>query len=236
MEKINVLLVEDDINLGSLLKQYLTVKGYLTDLYDDGEKGYQAFLNKKYDLCLLDIMMPRKDGFSLAQDIRLVNQNIPIIFLTAKSLKEDVLEGFKLGADDYLTKPFNMDELLVRMEAVLRRTAQQSTGENKAGMQSSFQLGQYTFDTNKQSLTHATSPKNIKLTTKEAELLKMLCLNKNRVLERNLALKTIWSDDNYFNARSMDVYITKLRKHLKADTGIEIINVHGKGYKLVVPE
>jgi len=175
-------------------------------------------------------MMPKKDGFALANDIRTQNSKIPIIFLTAKSQKEDILEGFKIGADDYLTKPFSMEELLVRVEAVLRRTS----GDKSASNQTEFKVGEYLFDTNKQLLDYHGEVN--KLTTKESELLKLLCQNKNEVLERNIALRSIWIDDNYFNARSMDVYITKLRKHLNKDTSIEIINVHGKGFKLIVPE
>ncbi|MBI9060747.1 MAG: response regulator transcription factor [Marinilabiliaceae bacterium] len=227
MEKeYKILLTEDDENLGMLLREYLQAKGFETDLLPDGEEGYKAFMSKKYDLCILDVMMPKKDGFSLAKDIRMVNADVPIIFLTAKSLKEDIFQGFKIGADDYLTKPFSMEELLFRLEAILRRTK----GGN--AVQEFYQLGKYKFDTQKQQLIEGDT--SIKLTTKESELLKLLCTNANKVLERNFALKTIWVDDNYFNARSMDVYITKLRKHLKDEPNVEIINVHGKGYKLVM--
>jgi DNA-binding response OmpR family regulator len=228
MEQVKILLAEDDANLGLLLKEYLIAKKYNTTLCQDGDKAYDEFLKNPYDLCIFDIMMPHRDGFTLAKDIRLINSEIPIIFLTAKSMKEDVLEGFKIGADDYMTKPFSMEELLVRIEAVLRRTS----GVKPENSQEEFKLGRYTFDAKKQSLFDGDS--SIKLTTKESELLKLLCNNVNKVLERNLALKTIWSDDNYFNARSMDVYITKLRKHLKDEPSIEIINVHGKGYKLIM--
>ena len=168
------------------------------------------------------------DGFTLAREIRMVNAEVPIIFLTAKNLKDDILEGFKLGADDYLTKPFSMDELVYRMEAILRRVKVKSTRTV-----TQYQLGKFTFDTQRQILS--IGDKQTKLTTKECELLSMLCAHSNDVLERELALKTIWIDDNYFNARSMDVYITKLRKHLKDDPSIEINNVHGKGYRLIVP-
>ncbi len=227
MEKeYKILLTEDDENLGMLLREYLEAKGLETDLLPDGEEGYKAFMSKKYDICILDVMMPKKDGFSLAKDIRMVNADVPIIFLTAKSLKEDIFEGFKIGADDYLTKPFSMEELLFRIEAILRRTK----GGNAA--QEFYQLGKFKFDTQKQQLLDDDNV--VKLTTKESELLKLLCTNANKVLERNFALKTIWVDDNYFNARSMDVYITKLRKHLKDEPSVEIINVHGKGYKLVM--
>lgn len=227
MEKeYKILLTEDDENLGMLLREYLEAKGYETDLLPDGEQGYDAFMNKKYDVCIFDVMMPKKDGFTLAKEIRMVNTEVPIIFLTAKSMKEDIFQGFKIGADDYIAKPFSMEELLFRIEAILRRT------KGSLANQEVFQLGKYKFDTQKQQLID--EEKVVKLTTKESELLKLLCNNANKVLERNFALKTIWVDDNYFNARSMDVYITKLRKHLKDEPNVEIINVHGKGYKLVL--
>ncbi len=215
-QKTKLLLAEDDENLGLLLKEYLMAKGYNADLYPDGEAAYKGFMREHYDICILDIMMPKKDGFSLAKDIRIVNADIPILFLTAKNMKEDVLEGFKLGADDYITKPFSMEELIMRIEAILRRTLQESQGN----AQTVFTLGKYTFDVRKQLLIEG--DESVKLTTKESELLKLLCQNANKVLERN------------FNARSMDVYITKLRKHLKGEPSVEIINVHGKGYKLIV--
>lgn len=228
--KAKLLLAEDDENLGLLLKEYLIAKGYNTDLYGDGEVAYAGFKKHEYHLCILDIMMPKKDGISLARDIRLINQEIPIIFLTAKNLKEDVLEGFKIGADDYITKPFSMEELIFRIEAILRRTSQEGKGPDQA----IYKLGRYTFDPRKQILINEGEDEPVKLTTKESELLRLLCNNANKVLERNFALKTIWIDDNYFNARSMDVYITKLRKHLKDEPSVEIINVHGKGYKLII--
>jgi two-component system, OmpR family, response regulator len=227
-QKTKLLLAEDDENLGLLLKEYLVAKGYEANLYPDGEAAYKGFMKEHYDICILDIMMPKKDGFSLAKDIRMVNADIPIIFLTAKNLKDDVIEGFKLGADDYITKPFSMEELIFRIEAILRRTSQESLSSSE----SVYSLGKYTFDTRKQILSDA--EKSVKLTTKESDLLQLLCQNANKVLERNYALKSIWIDDNYFNARSMDVYITKLRKHLKDEPSVEIINVHGKGYKLIV--
>lgn len=229
-KKVKLLLAEDDENLGLLLKEYLIAKGYETDLYSDGELAYKGFTkNQPYSLCILDIMMPKKDGISLAKDIRLLNMDVPIIFLTAKNMKEDVLEGFKIGADDYITKPFSMEELIFRIEAIMRRVSQ----DNNSHEDAVYQLGIYTFDSRKQILTGGEEDE-VKLTTKEAELLRLLCNNANKVLERNFALKTIWIDDNYFNARSMDVYITKLRKHLKDDPKVEIINVHGKGYKLIL--
>ena len=227
-QKTKLLLAEDDENLGLLLKEYLVAKGYDADLYPDGEAAYKGFMREHYDICILDIMMPKKDGFTLAKDIRIVNAEIPIIFLTAKNMKEDVLDGFKLGADDYITKPFSMEELIMRIEAILRRTSH----ESQSNAQMVFTLGRYTFDTRKQLLIEGDN--SVKLTTKESDLLKLLCQNANKVLERNYALKSIWIDDNYFNARSMDVYITKLRKHLKEEPTVEIINVHGKGYKLIV--
>jgi DNA-binding response OmpR family regulator len=227
-QKTKLLLAEDDENLGLLLREYLVAKGFDAQLYPDGEAAYKGFMKEHYDICILDIMMPKKDGFTLAKDIRIVDPDIPIIFLTAKNLKEDVLEGFKMGADDYITKPFSMEELILRIEAILRRTTQESSSNS----QQVFTIGRYTFDTRKQTLIEGEN--TVKLTTKESELLKLLCQNANKVLERNYALKSIWIDDNYFNARSMDVYITKLRKHLKDEPSVEIINVHGKGYKLII--
>jgi DNA-binding response OmpR family regulator len=227
-EQVKILFCEDDENLGTLLREYLQVKGYNTDLFPDGDAGYKGFIRDSYDLCILDVMMPKKDGITLAREIRAVNQSIPIIFLTAKTLKEDILEGFKAGADDYLTKPFSMEELLFRIEAILRRVKGKKVKDI-----SSYILGKYAFDLQKQTLTFGSEV--TRLTTKECELLSLLCAHVNDVLERNYALKAIWVDDNYFNARSMDVYITKLRKLLKDDPNIEIINIHGKGYKLVVP-
>jgi two-component system, OmpR family, response regulator len=226
--KITILLAEDDENLGLLLKEYLIAKGFKTDLYPDGELAYQGFMRNSYHLCLLDVMMPKKDGFTLAKEIRLINADIPIIFLTAKNLKEDVIEGFRIGADDYMTKPFSMEELIFRIEAIFRRISP----DQSQGNITDFKIGKYLFDAHKQILS--LNEKETKLTTKEAELLRLLAVNANKILERNYALKAIWIDDNYFNARSMDVYITKLRKHLKEDETVEIINVHGKGYKLIM--
>ena len=225
--KTKILLAEDDESFGALLKEYLQAKDFDVDLFNNGEKAYHGFERNRYDVCVLDVMMPVKDGFTVARDIRLINSDIPIIFLTAKSMKEDVIEGFKIGADDYITKPFSMEELIFRIEAILRRTR----GDNTE-TQSQFTIGEYLFDSTKQTL--AIKEEEKKLTTKEADLLKLLCLNANQVLERNFALKSIWVDDSYFNARSMDVYITKLRKYLKDDPRVEIINVHGKGFKLIM--
>ncbi len=227
-QKLHILLCEDEESLGMLVREYLQAKGYDAELFLDGEAGYRAFMHNNYDMCLLDVMMPKMDGFALAHEIRMQNAEIPIIFLTAKNLKEDILEGFKLGADDYLTKPFSMDELVYRMEAILRRV-KGTTQRNVVR----YQLGRFTFDVQRQIL--AIDDKQVKLTTKESELLTLLCSHANEVLERELALKSIWIDDNYFNARSMDVYITKLRKHLREDPNVEINNVHGKGYRLIAP-
>ncbi|GBU08261.1 transcriptional regulator [Bacteroidales bacterium] len=227
-EKVKIFMCEDDENLGMLLREYLQVKNYEVDLFPDGDAGYKAFPKSTYDICILDVMMPKKDGFTLASEIRAIDGDIPIVFLTAKTLKEDILEGFKLGADDYLTKPFSMEELLLRIEAILRRVNGKKNKDTPF-----YQLGNFAFDTQKQTLVM--DKKTTKLTTKESELLGLLCANVNDILERNYALKVIWGNDNYFNARSMDVYITKLRKLLKDDPDIEIINIHGKGYKLIAP-
>ena len=228
-ENVKIMLCEDDENLGMLLREYLQAKGFSAELFPDGEAGYRAFMKQKYDICILDVMMPKKDGFTLAQEIRQANGDVPIIFLTAKLLKEDILEGFKIGADDYITKPFSMEELVFRVEAILRRVRGKKTKESSV-----YKVGNFTFDTQKQLLV--IGEKQTKLTTKENELLALLCSHANEILQRDFALKTIWIDDNYFNARSMDVYITKLRKHLKDDPQIEIINIHGKGYKLIIPD
>ena len=228
-EKVKILLCEDDENLGTLLCEYLIAKGYDAVLCPDGEVGYREFTKEKFDICILDVMMPKKDGFTLAQDIRQINSQVPIVFLTAKVQKEDVLEGFDKGADDYITKPFSMEELVKRVEAIMRRVRGKKNRES-----SMYKIGRFTFDTQKQLLV--IGDKQTKRTTKENELLALLCSHANEILKRNDALRTIWIDDNYFNARSMDVYITKLRKHLKDDDQIEIINIHGQGYKLIVPE
>ena len=228
-EKLHIMLCEDDNNLGFLLCEYLQAKGYAVDLLADGEQGYQAFQSARYDLCILDVMMPKKDGFTLAGDIREINAEVPIIFLTAKNMKEDILTGFKLGADDYLTKPFSMEELLFRIEAIIRRVKGKVTKEVTL-----YNIGRFVFDTQKQMLS--LDGEADRLTTKENELLTLLCSHCNQILERNYALMKIWGENTYFNARSMDVYITKLRKHLAADPSVQIMNIHGKGYKLVAPE
>ena len=228
-DKMRILLCEDDENLGMLLREYLQAKGYETELFADGEAGYRGFVRGRYDICVLDVMMPKKDGFTLAQEIKQADKDMPIVFLTAKTLKEDVLEGFKLGADDYITKPFSMEELTLRIEAILRRVQGKRRTENAI-----FKIGSYTYDPHKQTLQRG--EEKTKLTTKESELLTLLYQHANDILQREYALKSIWIDDNYFNARSMDVYITKLRKHLRDDEDVEILNVHGKGYKLIIPE
>jgi len=227
--KTQILLVEDDSNLGTLLQEYLEAKGFETKLATDGKKGFDAFCKQEFDLLLLDVMMPIKDGITLAKEIRLTDKNVPIIFLTAKSMKEDTMEGFNAGADDYITKPFSMEELLARVNAVLRRSSKQRVHNAD---DSTFTIGNYAFNSKNQVLMLAN--KEQKLTTKESELMRLLCIHKNDVLDRNFALKTIWHDDNYFNGRSMDVYIAKLRKFLKDDSKVEIVNVHGKGFKLLV--
>jgi DNA-binding response OmpR family regulator len=226
-----ILLIEDDPNLGFILQENLELQGYAVERCADGEAGLQAFLQQKFDLCLLDVMLPKKDGFSLARDIRKTSQELPIIFLTAKSLKEDRIEGFKIGGDDYITKPFSMEELALRIQAVLRRS--KAMPQEKAAA-SVFQIGSFEFNAEKQTLQR--DDKTQKLTAKEAELLRLLCLHVNEVLEREVALKLIWGEDNYFNARSMDVFVSKLRKYLAADESIEIRNVHGKGFRLRVTE
>lgn len=228
-EKLKILLVEDDKNLGTLLQEYLIAKDFETQLEVDGDKGLRAFLAGEFDLCILDVMMPIKDGFTLAKEIRNLNKKIPIIFLTAKSLKTDTLEGFESGADDYMTKPFSMEELLVRVNAVLRRTNIKDVKIGKE--QRSFEIGSLSFDYDKRLLIG--NDYKQKLTSKEAELLKLLCDNQNDVMERTVALNKIWKDDSYFNARSMDVYITKLRKYLKPDPVVQIVNMHGRGFKLL---
>jgi two-component system, OmpR family, response regulator len=225
-----ILLAEDDQNLGIILKQYLEAKGFPTVLCVNGKEAWEAFNQQSFDFCIVDVMMPLKDGFSLTQDIRKVNKKIPVLFLTAKSMQQDILKGFSAGADDYLTKPFSMDELLARIQAIIRRIDISSKGVSR--MNDVFEIGKLRFDATKQLLE--TPDGEIRLTSKETALLKMLCEKPNEVLERTEALNAIWQDDSYFNARSMDVYITKIRKYLKADPGINVVNVHGVGFKLVI--
>ncbi|MFN3342862.1 MAG: response regulator transcription factor [Flavobacteriales bacterium] len=223
----NILLVEDDPNLGTLLKEYLNAKGFPTTLCTNGQLGFEAFCKGKFDFLILDVMMPVKDGFTLAKEIRKLNTKVPILFLTAKSMKEDTLEGFNAGGDDYMTKPFSMDELMARMSAILRRI----NGDKKT-LPEIVQIGKYSYDSNRQELKNGDQSQ--KLTTKENELMKLLAGNINGLVERNFALTAVWGDDSYFNGRSMDVYITKLRKYLSADPTVEIMNIHGKGFRLVV--
>ncbi|MFT5917037.1 MAG: DNA-binding response OmpR family regulator [Flammeovirgaceae bacterium] len=229
MSKASILLVEDDPNLGQILKEYLDIKGYETTLSRDGEAGLKTFKNGRFDLCIFDVMMPRMDGYELAQEVRIIDEDVPIIFLTAKSMKEDTLKGFQVGADDYVTKPFSMEEMLMRIQAILRRTNKLN---EEAEKQTKFEVGRFKFDYESQKLLFDGGDEQ-KLTSKESELLRLLALHKNQTMDRSLALKKIWLDDNYFNSRSMDVYITKLRKYLKADERLQIINVHGQGFKLV---
>ncbi len=223
--KLKILLVEDDPNLGSITSEYLNAKGFDCQWEKDGEAGYQKILKEKFDLLIFDVMMPIKDGFTLAKDVRGIDKKTPILFLTAKSMKEDTLKGFEIGADDYVTKPFNMEELIARIKAIINRTKENTNHFDD------ITIGKMSFNPKMQILK--SKDKSIKLTTKESELLILLCKNKNDILERNFALKAVWGDDNYFNGRSMDVYIAKLRKYLKEETNIQIINVHGKGFKLL---
>lgn len=230
MKPTKILLAEDDVNLGNLLCDYLKAKGYETVLASNGDEAFNLFAKGGFNLCLFDVMMPIKDGFTLAKEIRKINETIPIIFLTAKSMKEDTLQGFQSGADDYISKPFSMEELLARINAVLRRTMPQQKEEETH----LFKIGKYHFDYQKRLLS--LNGNEQKLTSKENELLKLLCINKGKMLERTYALKAIWEDDNYFNARSMDVYIAKLRKLLNEDERIEIMNVHGRGFRFFIHE
>ncbi|MCX6235041.1 MAG: response regulator transcription factor [Bacteroidetes bacterium] len=227
-QNIKVLLAEDDRNLGNILKAYLEAKGYPTHLSINGEEAFNMYKKEDFNFCIIDVMMPIKDGFTLAREIRVIDKKIPILFLTAKSLPEDKLKGFEIGADDYLTKPFSMEELLARMNAIIRRV---KDGKKNMPGDNTFIIGGYTFDYNHQMLHFRN--KEQKLTSKEADLLKLLCENLNDTLDRRYALTKIWFDDSYFNARSMDVYIAKLRKYLKDDPRIELINVHGVGFKLI---
>ncbi len=225
-QQIKVLLAEDDKNLGTILTAYLEAKGFPTELCVNGQEALDKFKRSDFNFCILDVMMPVMDGFALAKEIRKLDKKVPMLFLTAKSMQEDKLRGFELGADDYIGKPFSMEELLMRMKAIIRRSAEDTIRPTV------FQIGQFNFDYNRQILTH--QGEENKLTSKEAELLRLLCENMNRVLDRSVALNKIWFDDSYFNARSMDVYITKLRKYFKNDSRIDLMNVHGIGFKLVV--
>ncbi|SEJ33823.1 DNA-binding response regulator, OmpR family, contains REC and winged-helix (wHTH) domain [Cyclobacterium xiamenense] len=227
MSNERILLVEDDPNLGDILKEYLGVKGYEVTLCRDGEEGWASYKKEYFQLCILDVMMPKKDGFTLGKEIRKVEENIPIIYLTAKNLKEDVIQGFRIGADDYITKPFSMEELLLRIGAILRRT--KARGERTALKTYSF--GSFVLHYDTQQLE---GPDGMhKLTSKENELLRLLAASMNETVSRSFALKQIWGDDSYFNARSMDVYLSKIRKLLKGDNGVQIVTLHGEGFKLV---
>ncbi len=224
-----ILLAEDDPNLGELLKDYLELKGkFDVVLCTDGQEGMDAFRKEEFDLCILDVMMPKKDGFSLGKDIRKINQTVPIIYATAKGMMEDKTQAFELGGDDYITKPFRVEELLLRINALLKRASKDKEEE----ISDKFEIGDYFFDYTSQIISYKGQQQ--KLSTKEAELLRLLCLKKNDVLTREEALIKIWHDDNYFTGRSMDVFLSKLRKYLKEDSNVEIVNVHGKGYKLLV--
>src|SRR5690606_18169090 len=227
MQKI--LLAEDDPNLGELLKDYLELKGkFDVTLAVDGEKAIEEFRKNDFDLCIFDVMMPRKDGFTLGKEVRKINPTIPIIFATAKGMMEDKTQAFELGGDDYITKPFRVEELLLRINALLKRASKDKEEE----LGDKFEIGNYFFDYTSQIITYKGQQQ--KLSTTEAELLRLLCLKKNDVLTREEALKKIWHDDNYFTGRSMDVFLSKLRKYLKEDASVEIVNVHGRGYKLLV--
>ncbi len=226
MKKYNLLIAEDDPNLGQILKEYLELKGYNATLTSDGIQAIAALRQTQYDLCILDIMMPRKDGFEVGKEIRSIYPDMPFIFLTARSQQEDILKGLQLGADDYIKKPFSMEELKLRLDVILRRS---DNGEPK---QEKFTIGNYEFDYPLQQLKYLGEAR--KLTAKEAGLLLLLCQTLNKTLNRSAALKIIWGDDSYFNSRSMDVYITKLRKHLKEDERIKLITVHGQGFRLVI--
>ncbi|GGK70436.1 response regulator transcription factor [Rufibacter glacialis] len=226
-----LLLVEDDPNFGMVLKDYLELHDYEVTLCTDGLQGLRTFQKEAFDACILDVMMPLKDGFSLATDIKKADPQMPVIFLTAKAMKADMLEGFRIGADDYITKPFDSEILLCKLKAILQRKAISSAPEKTQSTE--YQLGRYHFNAKTRLITH--DGETQKLSPKEAELLLLLCQYLNDVLPREVALSRIWKDDNYFTARSMDVFVTKLRKYLKADPSVEIINVHGNGFRLVAP-
>lgn len=227
--KASILLVEDDQNLGFVVQDALKRRGYHVHLCRDGKEGLKQFNEHPYDLCVLDVMLPQKDGFSLAEDIRLIDREVPIVFLTAKSQTEDRIAGFKAGGDDYLTKPFSHEELILRIEAILRRTHGR---EEDPRDRERFELGDFTFDHRNLILSHATEER--KLTRKEAEVLRLLCMHRDQVLPRELVLNMVWGDDTYFLGRSLDVFISRLRKYLKADPKVQIVNVHGVGFRLVV--
>ncbi|UMB54984.1 response regulator transcription factor [Lutibacter sp. A64] len=229
MENNKILLVEDDPNFGTVLKDYLLLNDYNVTLAKDGLEGLIMFKNDEYDLCILDVMMPRKDGFSLAKDIRATNSEVPIIFLTAKTMKEDVLKGYQAGADDYLNKPFDSEVLLYKIKAIMQR---KETEQNTEEEVFEFKIGGFEFNSKLRHLSFKGEEPQ-KLSPKESKLLKMLAVHKNDLMPRELALTKIWRDDNYFTSRSMDVYIAKLRKYLKGDENVEILNIHGEGFRLI---
>ena len=222
-----ILLVEDDQSFGAVLKDYLMMNNYEVTLVTDGEQGLKEFMENEFDIGIFDVMMPKKDGFSLAEDVKRINKNMPIIFLTAKNLREDILKGYQIGADDYITKPFDTELLLYKIKAILQRSTVVEEDE-----QEHFKISNIEFDSVLRQLK--VHDAEYKLSPKENELLKMLCMHRNDFMPRDLALRKIWKKENYFTARSMDVYIAKLRKLLKEDEGLEIINVHGEGFRLLV--
>ncbi len=230
MEETNakVLLCEDDENFGDVLRSYLEMNDFDVQLEVDGAKGWNAFQNGSFDACILDVMMPKKDGFTLAKEIRKKDADIPIIFLTAKTMKEDILEGFKSGADDYITKPFSSEELLMRIRAILKRSSRKRDSKPN----SKYSFGEFSFNYPLRTLQFKDEEEQ-KLSPKEAQLLQLLAHNKNEVVERSYALEKIWGEDSYFTARSMDVFIAKLRKYLKVDENVEIVNIHGNGFQLL---
>lgn len=225
-----ILLVEDDPNFGSILKDYLVMNDFEVTLAKNGMEGFEKFKKDTFDLCILDVMMPYKDGFTLAREIRDKNKEIPLIFLTAKTMKEDVLKGYKVGADDYLNKPFDSEVLLMKIQAIMQRKSSEVKSETT---KFEFQIGKFHLNSKLRFLTFQ-KEEPIKLSPKENELLKMLALYENDLMPREVALTKIWRDDNYFTSRSMDVYIAKLRKYLKPDPDVEIINIHGEGFRLVI--
>ena len=232
MEKVQkkILLVEDDPNFGSVLKDYLSLNEYDVTLAKNGMEGFEKFKKDNYHLCILDVMMPYKDGFTLAKEIRERNKEVPIIFLTAKAMKEDVLKGYKVGADDYLNKPFDSEVLLMKINAIMLRKVKDSIADSATF---EFKIGAFDLNSKLRFLTYGTD-ESVKLSPKENELLRLLALHENDLMSRELALTKIWRDDNYFTSRSMDVYIAKLRKYLKKDENVEILNIHGEGFRLVV--
>jgi len=224
---IKILLVEDETNFGAVMKSYLELSDFTVDHCKDGQEGYDHFVKNEYDLCILDVMMPEMDGFTLAKKIKDLNPTIPLIFLTAKTLKEDIIQGYKIGADDYITKPFDSELLIYKIKAILNRNLNEENGQNKA----EIKIGNYTFTPRLRTL--CTEDTEYKLSPKESELLKLLCENEDEILPRSKALKLIWGDDNFYTTRSMDVYITKLRKYLKEDPNLKIENIHGSGFRLL---